>query len=426
MPAADYYPLHEGDRRAYEAAYSDGTSLQYAIAVGAATTVDGQTGFPERFISPNAVESEPQIVLKTAAGVSYAYPGGDGSLELFRLPASVGMSYTQHFSAPEGDIDQDQVADISTYDITSTVAGLETVETPAGRFERALHMRHQFSIKIRRSSDGVVVTDASTSDYWFAPGVGAVRQAWQSSDGQRGDLVLLAHKIDGRSTDTTAPRLTDVSPGAGQVAPGGTRIRLQFDEVVIGTDASPSAITVRDSSGVPLTLSSYSLLANEIRMMNSSPWQTGVHTVEVGTGLTDLMGNPVAPSIHPITIDATRTGVRWTNPIDGDPSTERGSRLIAGFSAALDSASLPGSVVLREGDTVVATTVTPAGDSETVWIEPATALKPLTTYTVTFPTLKDIAGNPVVQLAPWTFTTAATLTASAKVTTAARRPLAMR
>ena len=161
-------------------------------------------------------------------------------------------------------------------------------------------------------------------------------------------------------------------------------------------------------------------------MMNSSPWQTGVHTVEVGTGLTDLMGNPVAPSIHPITIDATRTGVRWTNPIDGDPSTERGSRLIAGFSAALDSASLPGSVVLREGDTVVATTVTPAGDSETVWIEPATALKPLTTYTVTFPTLKDIAGNPVVQLAPWTFTTAATLTASAKVTTAARRPLAMR
>ncbi|WP_235582025.1 Ig-like domain-containing protein [Rhizobacter sp. Root1221] len=427
VPAADYYPLHTGDRRAYESAYSDGTKFRYAIAVGAATTVNGQTGFPEQLQAPNAVQSDSQVLVKTESGVRLIVPGADGTFEMIRLPASVGMAYAQHFSASGEDIDQDQVADVETYDIASTVAGLETVETPAGRFERALHMRHQITVNTRRSTDGVVVTGVFTNDYWFAPGVGMVRQGGLSSDGEGGDIVLLAHKIDGRSTDTTAPRLTNVSPGAGQVAPDGTRIRLQFDEPLMEADVAVSAVTVRDSTGIAVPLSSYSPLANEIALTNLDRWQSGTYTVEVGTGLTDLMGNPVAPFTHTVTIDASRTGVSWTTPLDGDPAATLKSGFRAGFSTLLDSASVPGSVVLREGNTVVATTVThPGGSSNYLEIAPATALKPLTTYTVTFPTLKDSAGNPVVQLAPWTFTTAATVTASAKVTAAVRRPLAMR
>lgn len=94
-------------------------------------------------------------------------------------------------------------------------------------------MRHQTTISTRRSTDGVVVTATQTTHYWFAPGMGLVRQRWQWSDGNQAELRLVGHKIDGRTTDTTAPRLTNVSPGAGQVAPDGTRIRLQFDEPVV-------------------------------------------------------------------------------------------------------------------------------------------------------------------------------------------------
>jgi hypothetical protein len=428
VPAADYYPLHTGDQKAYESTYSDGSQFKYAIAIGAATTVDGQPHFPEHFQAVNAVAT-PQTVVKTAAGVRLHLPGADGTFELIRLPASVGMSYTQHFSAPGEDIDQDQAADLETYDIASTVAGVETVDTPAGRFERALHMRHQFSVKTRRSTDGVVVTETGTQDYWFAPGVGLVRQAWRSSDGDRGDTRLLGHKIDGKSTDTTPPQLTNVTPGSGQVAPDGTRIRLQFDEPVVPTGALASVVTVRDSNGHVVTTSSFSRLANEIALSNSAHWQSGVHTVEISAGLTDLLGNPVAPSIHTITIDASRTGMWWSTPTDGDPAAAMQYGFRAGFSTALDSASLPGSVQLRDGNTIIPATATQPepGSSNYFDIVPATPLKPLTTYTVMFAGLKDQSGNPVVQLAPWTFTTAATVTASPKVTAAAsRRPLAMR
>jgi len=144
-------------------------------------------------------------------------------------------------------------------------------------------------------------------------------------------------------------------------------------------------------------------------LINLQGWASGTYTLDVGNGITDLLGNALPPFSHTFTIDATRTGLLWSNPIDGATSAVVNGPLTVQFSNVLDPASIPDSAVLLEGQTVVASTTRAAtGTANTIEIVPAAPLKPFTSYTVTFPTLKDAQGQSIVQLQPWTFKTAST------------------
>src|SRR5439155_13604898 len=83
-------------------------------------------------------------------------------------------------------------------------------------------------------------------------------------------------------------------------------------------------------------------------------------------------------------------------------------KIAAAFSEAMDPLTItPGTFTLKQGTTAVAGTVSYAGVTAT--FTPASALAPLTKYTVTVTTgARDLAGNALASNFVWSFTTGAT------------------
>ncbi len=113
-------------------------------------------------------------------------------------------------------------------------------------------------------------------------------------------------------------------------------------------------------------------------------------------------GNDVDPN----TPDTTPPQVTSFNPANGDKNISTNPLIYAIFNEDLDTLSVQGSIVLKEGTTEVAGTINYLSDERKVLFTPAAALKPETTYAVTLnPVIKDKAGNSLAKGESWSFTT---------------------
>lgn len=410
----DYFPLHVGDRWAFQSTHAgpefNGEPYE-SVAVLAADTLHDQRAYAYQWLATsNAVPGKGRTT-KSATGVQSWGNEADAPWDLIKLPATPGMRYDNRITMLTTDVDSDGREDILTRRIASTVVGLEAVDTPAGRFEGALHMRYEFAQSTKRSSDGQSTPETTfTQEKWFAPNVGLVRETYAWPSGQTINRRLVAYKIDGRATDTTAPRITALSPANGQAGTSNTRLRYQFNEPVQWPALASQAVVVRDAAGttVPVVYDSFPLPSSDLVLIRPQNLVDGTtYTVQVGNGITDLLGNPLPPFSHTFTVDSSVAEVSWTFPAIGTSNVPTGASMSVSFSAPIDLSSM-GGVVLLEGQTAVPVTVSSPGSgfSNDLLIVPIAPLKPSTTYTVTFPGLRDGQGRPIVESRPWTFKTA--------------------
>lgn len=237
------------------------------------------------------------------------YPDSLDKWTVLRLPLVSGDAYTAydypHLAFPDGD-DADDLEENHATRSDVTVGNTESVTVPAGTFTNALKVTVQ-SRSVTTSSGGSIIADSSnTSEYWYVPGIGVVKQRSTLSFTstaepeplvQTTEQVLTGYKVNGVSTDTTAPTITQTWPANSATAINVTSVSLAFNEEIDPDSFSPSTFVVTDGDGQPVA-GSYS--GTGLSFENSLP--VGTYTARV-EGVTDALGNQlVAPYTWSFTV----------------------------------------------------------------------------------------------------------------------------
>lgn len=207
--APDYLPLAIGNRWAFD----DGSQSE----VIGQRDAGGQRWWVLQD-TPGDGSAATEGLLRTDAQGAYTRAensqGGAVESVYFPLPAVVGARFgaaSYHYAALY-DYDGNGTLDDVDLQGESTVVGFETVVTPAGRFEGALHLRQTYSSTITyRPSGATGALSSGTGDVWLAPGVGPVRMASTDNIDLNGgtssaSALLAGYLVGGRSGGTLPPR----------------------------------------------------------------------------------------------------------------------------------------------------------------------------------------------------------------------------
>ena len=134
------------------------------------------------------------------------------------------------------------------------------------------------------------------------------------------------------------------------------------------------------------------------------------YTATITTIAKDNVGNALASTYKwsfttGATADVTPPTVISTVPANAATNVALNTKVAATFSEAMDPSTMTGSTfTLKQGSTVIAGAVNYTGVTAT--FTPAANLLPSTTYTETISTnAKDLAGNTLVSIYTWSFTT---------------------
>lgn len=230
---------------------------------------------------------------------------------VLRLPLVPGDSYTAydypHLALPDGD-DADDIEESYATRRNVTVGNTESVTVPAGTFTNALKVTVQ-SHAVTTSSGGSIISDINnSSEYWYVPGIGIVQQRSTSSSTstaepeplvQTSASFLTGYKVNGFSTDTTAPTITQPWPANNTTTSYVRSVSLKFSEDMDPGSFSPATFVVTDEEGQPVTGSYF---GTGLHFENDLP--VGTYTARV-EGVTDALGNPlVAPYTWSFTVVA--------------------------------------------------------------------------------------------------------------------------
>lgn len=244
------------------------------------------------------------------------YPDSLDKWTVLRLPLVSGDAYTAydypHLAFPDGD-DADDLEESHATRSNVTVGNTESVTVPAGTFTNALKVTVQ-SRSVTTNSDGFNVVDINaSSEHWYVPGIGIVKQrstmfvtstAEPEPFVQTTERVLTGYKVNGVSTDTTAPSITSTWPASGATASNVTSVELNFSEDMDPDSFSSSTFVVTDGDGHAIA-GSYA--GTSMHFEHQLP--AGTYTVRV-EGVTDALGNRlVAPYTWSFTVAA------WVNEI---------------------------------------------------------------------------------------------------------------
>lgn len=309
--AADYFPLAAGHIYVYVNA---GGQEERTRVVGPAAGESGVWRVVRTGYSPG------ESFYRRSAGGIMALGSRDsdpvaraiGDFELFRMPARTGQSWLMYDTVLRGlvDVDGDSRLDVVAIRATARTEGYEAVDTPSGRFERALKVRVESVQRATLAADGRQVGNTVVSETWYVADVGPVRGVTRQLEPPALELAssrLTAYGVGARRSETTAPTIRSVTPQPGAFVRSGVVV-LEFDEEMNPESAGSAPIVVIAPDGQPVQGSSR--WDSSFRNLTFTPAEgslQGQHEVRVSAGFTDLVGNPLAAA------------PRWTAVMDNVP-----------------------------------------------------------------------------------------------------------
>jgi len=210
--------------------------------------------------------------------------------------------------------------------------------------------------------------------------------------------------------DVTPPTLNSTIPvnNAANVSLSGNLVAT-FDEAMDPLTINTATVTLHQGA-TPITgtvtYSGVTAIFNPLIALSPST----VYTATITNGVKDLAGNAMVNNYTwnfttGLTPDITAPTVSSTSPGNGNTNVGLGGNITATFSEAMNPLSITtSSVILRQGSTVITSTVTYSGI--TASLNPLAALSASTVYTATITTgVTDLAGNAMASNYVWTFTT---------------------
>ena len=316
-PSPDYLAMASGNRWTYtspQATYQMVTNT--LVKMDGPVSVEGRqvlrqtTHFLEGGGYMHAYFKQSDSLLEQHfEGAFGPYPDSQDKLTLLRLPLVSGDTYTAYdypnLPLADGN-DEDGLDEHHATRRHVTVGNTESVTVPAGTFTNALKVTVQ-SRSVTTSSGGSMIAEVNnTSEHWYVPGIGVVKQrstlfindsALPEPHTQTTESLLTGYKVNGVSTDTTAPTVVQTWPAHSATAIHVTSVSVAFNDRMDPDSFSPSTFVVTDGDGQPVA-GSYS--GTGLSFENSLP--VGTYTARV-EGVTDALGNQlVAPYTWSFTV----------------------------------------------------------------------------------------------------------------------------
>lgn len=409
-PQADYFPLPADGRWVYQ-----GDTGDVVVRVAGTATIDGRATTVLQTLEGGVTQDEHYAksateLLAVVAPTDEPLLRNIGSFQLLRLPLTPGNTWVQFDRDINGvvDVDSDGRNDRIQIRSEATVLGFETVTTPAGTFQNSAHVRTVVTQRVTLVAGNYTYNVTVTSDDWYAPDLGPVRNRLTFFDGVNTtvlDSLASGWRVNGQASETVAPTVISRSPaagGTGAVQP----LRLQFSEPMNTATSDAAALVVETSDGRTVSGQITWTSDRDLELIPDAPWASGSYSARTGTGMEDRLGNALATDRWSFTLDATGPGVVSATPAAGATGVALGAVIQLTFDEDLDPATvLPSSFQVSTGLAFTAVPVTAQLSGRVVTLTPLQKLDPSTTYEVGVLTyLRDRVGNPAGAFR-WQFTT---------------------
>ena len=226
----------------------------------------------------------------------------------------------------------------------------------------------------------------------------------------------------GAATIVTPPIVSSTDPANAAInVPFNQKIAATFSKTMdVSTITTATVTLMQGTTFVSGTVSYVGTTVTYIPSSNLAPNTT--YTATITTGAKDLSGNALVNNyVWSFTTGSvaviTPPVVSSTDPLTGAISVPLNQKIAATFSKTMDAATITtATFTLKQGTTTVSGLVSYSGT--TALFTPASSLAPNTVYTATLSnSVKDLAGNAMVNNYVWSFTTGAAVVITPPVVT---------
>lgn len=413
VAGADYFPLNVGDRWLY----ADGSGSTTQVTVTSTQIVSGATALRVRTLDSSGVTDEAYV--KSTSGVTLQ-PGADadpvlaalGPLQVLRLPIVAGERWTlvDRTLAAVADLDGDGQAESVTVRGEVSVVGFETLATPDGSHAHVAHVRTVLTQSTRLTGSGRAYSATVTSDDWYAPDIGPIRNLVVISgdvQASRTDTQLTGWRVGSRRSDTVPPTLTSQQPATGSTVYGGFPVlQIGFGKAMDTGVPATDIWTLTGPDGQPVAGAAvWQPDGRSLVFSHAEALASGRYTARLRSTAIDLLGNALATEQSwQFTVDASGPSPMLVQPLAGAAEVPLDSTVVIALDEDPDPATVNTSTVglldLTAASNVEAT-VTLSG--RTVTLTPKTALRIGGRYQVSVIGVSDLHGNRSGG-ASWTFT----------------------
>jgi hypothetical protein len=222
------------------------------------------------------------------------------------------------------------------------------------------------------------------------------------------------------TVDTTAPTIAARTPASGATGVNlSAPVTVTFSEAMTVATITTSTVVLRNpaNSVVPATVTYNAGTKTATLTPTAALTDSSIYTATVvggNSGVKDLAGIAlVSDAVWSFTtVDTTPPTITARTPASGATAVSPSTSITVAFSEAMSVATITTStVVLRNpANSVVTATVSYNSNTNVATLAPAATLSEATTYTATVvggsSGVKDVAGNPLIADAVWSFTTA--------------------
>ena len=401
--SVDYFPVPSQARWVY---VDDTGSTERVDVVGTAATAQGQ-GVSLVTTDASGTLLDSTIAYVDSHGVTI-YPPPDvtgfehdvGPLKMLAFPAVAGQSFTQvDTTVAAGDVDGDGKPDTLALKSVVTVVGLEAIDVPAAHVPAALHVRTDSMETIKPTGGGATLKFRSVVDDWYAPDIGLVRSTEVDySDGTTAGAPstrsLSAYRVGSARSESAPPTVASTAPGAVARA-SGADVSVTFSEPV-DADTLAAGWRIVDSAGNVVD-GHVTMVGTTAHFVPDTAWAGGTYSASLSTGVTDLIGNPLAQaSTWTFTLDATGPVLLSATPADGTSELALDVPIVLNFSEPVSPASVNASTVWASGGgTPIELAFAVSVDGASVTLTPVTAWPARKTLSLSLQNVTDAVGNPM-------------------------------
>lgn len=399
--AADkLFPLEANTRLVYDS--TEGPEPSFVRVEGTQQLASGISGTLIRRQNFSTGSDSARLYSVSESGLrQHAAPGADAierafdGSELMRWPVPAGHTYVQLDTTVDSgrDHDGDGRSDRVTLRADITAVATESVETPAGSFNNTFHHRQTVRQTVLPSGGGASVTLETTTDTWFAPGIGPVKTALtQSGSGSSVTVTesLSRFRVGTRGKDHGAPAVTAETP-VGLAGPA-AQISVRFTEVLDAGSLAAGAFAVVSDTGAPVA-GTVRADGRTARFVPAQPMSAGYYTATLSAAVQDVFGHRLtAARSWSFIVDATAPGVVSHQPPADAINVGLRDVISVMFSETPSAASVNAAHVrLKANGVVVPTTLQISFTGFTV--TPTDGLQRGTHYVVEISGITDVAGN---------------------------------
>lgn len=394
---ADYFPLDVGSGWSY----GDGSTARVLGSV----LLGGQQAVQIRTDDGNGTVDE--YYQKTDSAVTVV-PGGDaddlstavGPVTLLRLPLRAGDKYVSIDRNLDGrfDLDGDGLADNLSVRSEVSVIDIATLVTASGSMPNTAHVRTVLTQTARSSATGQTGTTILTSDDWYAPGVGPVKNStvFRFADGSTTSTsqeIRHYHVGNLRSAHTPAA-VAATFPASGTVGSSGV-ISVVFGEDMDTLKTTDLGLTVSDAGGQPVAGQAVWDDRRTLRFQPAQALGSGSYSVRLTPGAENLAGNTVAaPLSWDFRLDKTGPVVVGLTPAEGAGEVALDTSIRVTFDEPVDLASAQSRVALVDERSFVNVPADLTLDGNAIVLKPKLPLSQRSTYAVTVSAgVADVLGN---------------------------------